>query len=157
MKQVHTSEVPIRQLSDSLHVEVIQHTSCFPCFNELSAVLENLETYQHLCLSEFCPSEAQHRYRFLQKIKGGLTKPIVLLTHSPGNNKGNLHFAWRFEETDTIDMVFQKSQAVVECVKPLLPQYHTRAMRNSLIFKFGRVFCKGSTCCIATLLPRVNW
>lgn len=69
MKQVHSSDVPVRQLSDS--ISVIQNTSCFPCFNEVSAALENLETYQHLCLSDFCPSEAQHRYRFLQKIKGG--------------------------------------------------------------------------------------
>ena len=53
MKQVHSSEVPVRQLSDSISVEVIQNTSRFPCFDELSAALEKLETYQHLCLSEF--------------------------------------------------------------------------------------------------------
>ena len=58
--------------------------------------------------------------------------------YSPGNSKGNLHFTWRFEEIETIDMVFQKSLAV----KPLLPQYHTRAMRNSLFSKFGRVSSK---------------
>ena len=137
-----TSEVPIRQLSDSLSVEVIQKTSSFPCFAELSAALENQETYQYLCLSEFCPTEPQPRYRFLQMIKYGLTKPIVLLTYSPGNNKGNLHFAWRCEETETIDLIFQRSLPVVECVKPLLPQYHTCAVRKSLISWFGRVSSK---------------
>ena len=53
-----------------------------------------------------------------------------------------MHFAWRFEETETIDIVFQKSLPVVECVKPLLPQYHTRAMRDLLMSKFGRVSSK---------------
>lgn len=77
MKQAHTSEVPIRQLSDSLSVEVIQKTASFPCFAELSAALEKQETYQHLCLSEFCPTEPQQRYRFLQKIKCGLTCSLI--------------------------------------------------------------------------------
>ena len=65
-----------------------------------------------------------------------------MLTYSPGNNKGNLHFVWRFEETEIIDIVFQKSLPAVECVKPFLPQYHTRAMRNLLMSKFGRVSSK---------------
>ena len=53
-----------------------------------------------------------------------------------------MHFAWRFEETEIIDIVFQKSLPVVECVKHLLPQYHTRAMRNLVMSKFGRVSSK---------------
>ena len=50
---MHTSEVPIRQISDPLSVEVIQKTSCLPCFTELSAALENLEAYRHLYLQNF--------------------------------------------------------------------------------------------------------
>ena len=138
---MHLSEMPIRQLSDSLSVEIIQKTSCIPCFAELNAAIDNLDTYQHLCLSDFLPSDAQPRYRFLQKIKCGLMKPVVLLTYSPGNNKGNLHFVWQFDDTSTSD-IFEKSLSVVECVKPLLPQYHTRSMRKSLISKFGRVSSK---------------
>ena len=46
--EVHRSDVPIQQLFGSLSVEIIQNTSCFPCFNELRTAVENRETYQHL-------------------------------------------------------------------------------------------------------------
>ena len=38
-----------------------------------------------------------------------------------------------------METVFHKSTSVVEIIKPLLPQYYTRAMKRSLFTKFGRV------------------
>ena len=38
-----------------------------------------------------------------------------------------------------IEETFQDSVRVIEKIKPLLPQYHTRAMRQAMFEKFGRV------------------
>ena len=38
--------------------------------------------------------------------------------------------------------MFQKSLPVVEAVKSLLPQYHTRAMRKALLPKYGCITSK---------------
>ena len=136
-RQLHLSAIPVRQLSDSLSVEVIEKSSVrFPCFGDLCQVLEGVGMYQHLSLDDFCPDDARHRYDFLQKMKRGIDIPVVMLTYSPGNNQGNLHFIWKYESMD-VEKVFQNSLPVVETIKPLLPQYHTHAMRASLLSKFG--------------------
>ena len=64
---------------------------------------------------------------------------IILLTHSSGNNLGNLNFVWKVESDVSIEHCFQSSQKVVEQIKPQLPQFHTRAMRQALFTKYGRV------------------
>lgn len=76
----------------------------FQCFGKLSSSLCDFNNYQHLCLTDLCPNKPHHRYQFLQNFYRGLDISVVRLTYSPGNNRGNLH--------------------------PLLPQYHTSAMRN---------------------------
>ena len=50
----------------------------------------------------------------------------------------------------TTGTVFQKSLPVVQSIKPLLPQYHTRAMRKSLLSKYG---CVSSGIKLAMLRP----
>ena len=74
-------------------------------------------------------------YQFLQNLHRGIDISVVLLTYSPGNNRGNLHFIWKLDG-EPLETVFQKSLLVVESIKPLLPQYHTRAMRKSLLSKY---------------------
>ncbi len=76
---------------------------------------------------------------FLKNLDGGLDIPVVLLTYSPGNNCGNLHFVWKYNDTDPMETVFAKSIPEVEIIKPLLPQYHTRTMKRALFTKFGRI------------------
>ena len=50
-----------------------------------------------------------------------------------------MHFVWRYDCAESTESVMQRSLPVIEIIKPLLPQYHTRAMRRSLFSKFGRV------------------
>ena len=50
-----------------------------------------------------------------------------------------MHFIWKFDDSELLETVFQKSLPVVELIKPLLPQYHTRAMQKSLLSKYGCV------------------
>ena len=50
----------------------------------------------------------------------------------------NLHFIWKVPEECDPTTIFEQSQPVIENVKLVLPQYHTRAMRTTLFEKFGR-------------------
>jgi len=127
-------------LSESLSIEVIkQNQFVAPCHKSLSVALSQAEAYQHLSVGEFCPTDVQCRYKYIQRLK---YVPFVLLTYSPGNNMGNLYFAWSFERSDTGETVFQKSLPVVDTVKSLLPQYHTRAMCKALLSKYGCITSK---------------
>ena len=67
---------------------------------------------------------------FLKNLNGGLDIPVVLSTYSPGNNCSNLHSVWKYNDKDPIEIIFTKSIPVVEIIKPLLPQYHTRAAQE---------------------------
>ena len=63
----------------------------------------------------------------------------MILTHSPGNNAGNIHFTWQVSATEPVEKTFDRSQSTIEAIKPLIPSFHTRAMRTEMFTKFGRV------------------
>lgn len=65
--------------------------------------------------------------------------PVMLLTYSSGNNVGNLHFVWKLLPNKPMEETFQESVRAIETIKPLLLQYHTRAMHRAMFDKFGRV------------------
>ena len=140
MKEVHNAEVPVRQLSESLSIEVVKRSAIrYPCFSSLSECLNDIQPYQQIFLTDHCPEAPRLRYECRQKIQRGLNIPVEILTFSPGNNRGNLHFIWKYCSDDSMEMVFQKSMAVVESIKPQLPTCHTRAMRKYLFSQFGRI------------------
>ena len=93
------------------------------CFTKLNEAPSRVDSYQHLFVTDFCPSDVQSHYRYIQRLKASLKVLFVLLTYSPGNNKGNLHFIWQVDSTDSTETIFQKSLPVVDVVKNLLPQY----------------------------------
>lgn len=66
----------------------------------------------------------------------------MLLTHSSGNNIGNLHFVWKLPTDKSIEATFEESVRTVEMVKQILPEYHTRAMRREMFTKFGQISSK---------------
>ena len=143
MKLAHDSDVPFCKISESLSIEIVEeNTVMHPSFTNLNETLSSIEFYQHLFITDFCPIDVQSRYKYIPKLKAGLKVPFVLLTYSPGNNKGNLHFAWQVNSTEFTESIFQKSLPVVEAVKRLLPQYHTRAMRRALLSKYGCITSK---------------
>jgi len=69
----------------------------------------------------------------------GFSYPVMVLTHSSGNNLGNSHFIWKVLSTDSIEQGLLKSAIVIDTVKLEIPQYHTRAMRQAMAIKFGRI------------------
>lgn len=89
MKEVHSSEHPVHQLSDSLSVETVKKsTVSYPCFSNLCERLNGLEPYQRICLTDFCPEESRHRYEYIQKLKRGLNVPVVIVIFSQGTIAG---------------------------------------------------------------------
>ena len=80
MKEVHNSDVPIYQLSESLSVEVVKNS------------LNDTQPYQEIFLTNHCPEAPQQRYQYMHKIQHGLDILVVIMTYSPGNNRGNFHF-----------------------------------------------------------------
>ena len=139
MKEVHNSDVPVRQLSESQSVEVVKKSAvCFPCFSSLVDSLWQSALSGNF-LTDHCPVAPRQRYDYIQKIQRGLDIPVVVMTFSPGNNRGNFQFVWKYCSDDSMETVFQKSITVVESIKPQLPIYHTRAMHRCLFSQFGRI------------------
>ena len=138
----HVSEVPMRNLADSMSISYHKATtqSLLPLFLKLDAAIENAGEYDHFSLNEFIPDDPRKRYEFLQSLsRNGIRFPIIICTHSSGNNTGNTHFVWRVPNTGRVEEIFSRSQQVVERIRPQLPIFHTRVMRKTMFSKFGRV------------------
>ena len=56
----------------------------------------------------------------------------MIVTHSTGNNAGNIHFVWHVPSTEPLETTIDRSQAVIEEIKPSFPVYHTRAMHTEI-------------------------
>ena len=66
VKEMHSSPVPVCQLSDSLSVTIIKKSGlCYPRYRDLVRVLGNLEPYQHISLTDICPDQPRERYKFI--------------------------------------------------------------------------------------------
>ena len=142
MKALHARTIPMRQISDSMSVKYIEPGRGVPIgrLENVIACLHEREDGEFVVLNELMPSQPRQRYEFIQCLeRNGISVPIMLLTYSSGNNAGNLHFVWKLAANKPMEETFQDSVRVIERVKPLLPQYHTRAMRRAMFDKFGRV------------------
>lgn len=97
VKVNHTLPIPVRDISESMQIKYIVSTrSVFPLFLQLNSILKNMNEYEYLFLNDLCPDDPRNRYHYLQSLqKNGLEFPTILCSHTPGNNKGNLHFIWR--------------------------------------------------------------
>lgn len=86
------------------------------------------------------PAQPRARYKYIQSLeRSGLPFPVMLLTYSSGNNTGNLHFVWKVPVENAAEECLQSSLAAIEQVKLLMAQFHTRATRQAMFEKFGRV------------------
>ena len=132
----------MRQLSNTLSAKHIPASASIPLgkFSPLTAVLVKVKDFDHLFLNDFLPALPKPRYVYIQCLgRNGLPSPVVLMTYSLGNNAWNLHFVWKVPTESPAEECFHKSLTTIEQVKPLLPQFHTRAMRQAMFEKFSRV------------------
>lgn len=140
MKALHARTIPMRQISDSMSVKYIEPGRGVPIgrLENVIACLHEREDGEFVVLNELMPSQPRQRYEFIQCLeRNGVSVPIMLLTYSSRNNAGNLHFVWKLAANKPMEETFQDSVRVIERIKPLLPQYHTRAMRRAMFDKFG--------------------
>ena len=106
----------------------------------LSSCLRDKSEYEFVSLCDFLPDASRACYEYIQTLgSNGLPYPIILLTHSSGNNIGNLHFVWKLPAGKSIEATFEHSVRTVEDIKQILPWYHTHAMRHEMFTKFGRI------------------
>ena len=91
-------------------------------------MLSSVEEFQYVYVGEFCPSDGHKKYKYIQKVMGGLCVPCCLLTYSAGGNVGNLNFIWRVSGIEKED--FTNSLPIVETIKEKIPIFHTCAMRR---------------------------
>ena len=65
-----------------------------------------MSQFNFLALSiqnSFAPNDPRKRFEFLQCLEQkGCRYPIKILTHSTGNNAGNIHFTWRVAATEPL-------------------------------------------------------
>ena len=95
MKLNHASATPVHGIADSICVKFV--ISCsrdrLPQFDELNQHLERRQTYEHVFLNQFTPHDLCRRYEYLQSLERSDCKfPVVIATHSAGNNTGNGYF-----------------------------------------------------------------
>ena len=142
MKTIHARTVPVRELSDALAIKYVQPCNQIPLpkFDLLVSCVEEANHFKFLSLNEFTPAQPTLKYEYIHSLeRNGIRSPIMLLIHSSGNNVGNLHFVWKVPLENSLEANFEESLGVIEQIKPRLPQFHTRAMRQAMFEKFGRV------------------
>ena len=122
MKSVHSSEEPVRKVSDCISYTIIAST----CTRKVPGSLESIDkiikeslSYEPVHVNEHCPNDAKHRYQFLQAMKGGLSIPVVHLMYKFGNNVGDLHYIWHGDPSEKDTSVLERRLHVVEKLCPM--------------------------------------
>jgi hypothetical protein len=75
------------------------------------------------------------RYDFIQNI--ALSHPIDILKYSPGGSVGNTVFLWKIPNDRDVQVAMKETMAVVNRLKPQLPEFHTRRMRSEFVKTYG--------------------
>ena len=140
MTIIHARATPVWKLSDSISVKYIPacESVVLSRLHSLSQALQQKDDYEHIFLNNSAPDQPRKKYEYIQTLaNNGVCSSIVLFTHSSGNNSGNLNFVWK--ASSNVEESFDRSVQVIEEIKPLLPVFHTRAMRKMMFEKFGRI------------------
>ena len=105
MKEHHVTMVPSRQLATNLSISFLSVTDLRPSMlDSLNSQLSSTEEFQYVDVSEFSPTDAHKKYKYIHKVMSGLCVPCCLLTYSAGGNVGNLNFVWRVSGVEKDDL-----------------------------------------------------
>ena len=60
----------------------------------------------YVFLNYFTSENPRRRYEYLQNLKrSGCKFLVVIVTHSSGNNAGNVHFTWQVPSTEPLETI----------------------------------------------------
>jgi hypothetical protein len=143
VKHCHVLTTPVRELSSNLRLKFIPASTITQASISATTIEEAMRSksnFEYQFITDLLPSNPVQKYCTIESLTsdaGGFTFHCVLLVYTPGSNIGNQHFLWKVPVD--CGTVFEQSQVVIEKVKALIPQYHTRAMRTAMFEKFGRI------------------
>ena len=139
------ASAPARSVSEAISMYTLpkqdaQSQSTLDTLLPVYNALTDKPYYEPVFLNDFAPTEARDRYHFIQLLKTrGCPAEAVLYTYSTGNNQGNYHFVWLIPPVVSADELQSQNASVVQKLCANMPQFHSRAMRQSFFHLFGRV------------------
>ena len=81
------------------------------------------------------------RRSYIDELKKGscLKAKTLLCSYNTGNNIGSLHFMWRVPDSRDIpeEGMAAGNANAVRVIQPILPNFHTRAMRRHFFANFS--------------------
>jgi len=144
-KYNHTLPMPVRELSSNLQLKLIpisKTNSATPTsLCNIEKTLDNKSCFEFISANSLLPpSNSMQKHCLIELLSANSLKfPCAILMYTPGSNIGNLIFLWKLPCVTDVSSLFEQSQATVENVKAVIPQYHTCVMCAAMFEKFGRI------------------
>ena len=137
-KYLQSQTEPVRSIANNLDLQFLPQCKVTPSLLvELESLLHEKDNFQHIVVEDVCPTDPRRKYDYLQALKSsGLAVQVAMLTYRHGNNIGNTNCIWKVPEQGPDS--FSQSQQTIENIKEQIPSFHTRAMRQSLMQKYGK-------------------
>ena len=122
-KMNHRSSTPVREIGNNSQLLFLPKSDCsIPEQRQLmDAWTRENPDYTYLCLMSYTPNDSIKKHCFIATLE---SVSCILFVCSPGSDVGNM-FLWKTTDKKDVNECFERSQAVVESVKPCLPVYHT--------------------------------
>ena len=139
------ASAPARSMSEAISIYTLpkqdaQSQSTLDALLPVYNALSDKPYYEPVFLNDLAPAEARDRYHFIQMLKTkGCPAEAVLYTYSTGNNLGNYHFIWLVPPVIGADELQSRNASVVQKLSASMPQFHSRAKRQSFVRLFGLV------------------
>lgn len=146
---------PVLQVGEHSYLD---HRDCaltvLPRYSVLDNLITTRDNYAYIIFDEnsHITSPFKHRkdrYDFIEQLR--LSVPIDVLRYHPVSSMDATVVLWRTSAQRNSDEILKMSIKVFETVKPLLPEYHTRQMKQTFI----NTYCKLSASSQSTLSPAI--
>ena len=137
-KYIQSFTHPVRSIAYNLYFRFLPRCETTPSLlTGLESRLAEKNEFEYVVVEDICPSDPRRKYEYLQMMKSsGLALNAAMLTYMHGNNMGNTHFMWKVPKQGSDS---SQSHRTIEAVGEQIRTFHTRAMRHSLLHKYGRV------------------
>lgn len=138
-KENYSKTNPVRDINDNWYLKTIDMAAEIkPPYQNINAVIMNIEPYQAVDLIDFEPQNKDERKNWIQKL--ALSCPVTFFTYRYGNYLGNLNIIWKIPKV-VRDRNTQKEIQTVNNVKEDIMKFATRQMRKDFIDRYKK--CPG--------------